>query len=126
MALSMEEQRILAGIEQELERSEPALAAYLSAFGRPGRAGRAALCSSRPRASRPPPLLRSARGRLHSPRVLVLASLAALILLTVIPVLVYTLVSLHAVPNGHPAGRSAVPAQQYRAPLPHPVTNVPR
>jgi Protein of unknown function (DUF3040) len=123
MALSMEEQRILAGIEQELERSEPTLAAYLSAFGRPGRA---ALCSSRPRASRPPLLLRSARGRSHSPRVLVLASLAALILLTVIPVLVYALVSLHAVPKGHPAGRSAVPAQQHHAPLPHPMTNVPR
>jgi hypothetical protein len=109
MALSMEEQRILAGIEQELERSEPTLAAYLSAFGRPGRAA----------------VLRSSRARLHSPRVLVLASLAALILLTVIPVLVYALVSLHAVPKGHPAGRSAVPAQHH-APLPHPMANVPR
>jgi len=39
MALSMEEQRILAEIEDELSRSEPVLAACLSMFSRPGRMG---------------------------------------------------------------------------------------
>ncbi len=35
MALSMEEERILAEIEQELERSEPVLAACLTMFSAP-------------------------------------------------------------------------------------------
>jgi Protein of unknown function (DUF3040) len=121
MALSMEERRILAEIEQELERSEPALAAFLAAFGRPGRAAL--------RFSRPPPVLRSARARLRSPRVLVVASLAALVLLTVIPVVVYTLVSLHVSlrpgSRGQPAGHSAVSARHHSV-LPHPITSVPR
>jgi DUF3040 family protein len=98
MALSMEEQRILAEIEQELARSEPALAARLAAFGRPGRAA----------------LLRSAR----SPRVLVVASLVALVLLTVLPVVVYALVSLRGLPRTVPARHPAVSAQH--------LTSVPR
>ena len=53
MALSMEEQRILAEIEDELSRSEPVLAACLSMFSRPGRMG----------------LLRASHARRHSPRV---------------------------------------------------------
>jgi len=125
MALSMEERRILAEIEQELERSEPALAAFLAAFGRPGRA---ALRLSRPGAPRP--LLRSSRARLRSPRVLVVASLAALVLLTVVPVVVYTLVSLHVSlrpgSRGQPAGHSAVSARHHSV-LPHPIIrSVPR
>ena len=56
MALSMEEQRILAEIEQRLAKSEPALAARLASFGRPG----------------PVNVLRS-------PRVRVLASCVALV-----------------------------------------------
>jgi Protein of unknown function (DUF3040) len=103
MALSMEEQRILAEIEHELERSEPALAAYLSAFGRAGRASRG----------------------LRSPRVLVVASLVALVLLTVIPVVVFALVSLHPVRKGHHAGHSAVAALHHAVP-PHPVMSAPR
>ena len=98
MALSMEEQRILAEIEQELARSEPALAARLAAFGRPGRAA----------------LLRSAR----SPRVLVVASLVALVLLTVLPVVVYALVSLRGLPRTVQARHPAVSAQH--------LTSVPR
>ncbi len=109
MALSMEERRILAEIEQELERAEPALAAFLSAFGHPG----------------PAALLRSSRAKLRSPRVLVVASLAALVLLTVLPVMVYALVSLHGTPRGRPAGHSAVSAQ-HRGVLPHPIMSVPR
>ena len=106
MALSMEEQRILAEIENELARSEPALAAYLSAFGRAG-------------------MLRPPQPRLHSPRVLVVASLAAIVLLTVIPVVVYALVSLHAVPKGRSAGHPTVSAQHHAVP-PHPVMSAPR
>jgi Protein of unknown function (DUF3040) len=98
MALSMEEQRILAEIEQELARAEPALAARLAAFGRPRRAA----------------LLRSAR----SPRVLVVASLVALVLLTVLPVVVYALVSLRGLPRTAPARHPAVSAQH--------LTSVPR
>jgi hypothetical protein len=98
MALSMEEQRILAEIEQALARSEPALAARLAAFGHPGRAA----------------LLRSAR----SPRALVVASLVALVLLTVLPVIVYALVPLRGLPRTVPARHPAVSAQH--------LTSVPR
>ena len=111
MALSMEEQRILARIEHELARSEPALAAHLSSFGRSGRG--ALLQSSR------------ARARLHSPRLLVVASLVALVLLTVIPVVVYALVSLRAGPKGHQEGHSTVSVQHKAAPS-HPIMSAPR
>ncbi len=109
MALSMEEQRILAQIEQELARSEPALAAHLSSFGRPGRSV----------------LLQSSRARLRSPRLLVVASLVAVVMLTVIPVAVYALVSLRAGPRGHQEGHSAVSVQQHQAPS-HPIMKAPR
>jgi hypothetical protein len=105
MALSMEEQRILAEIENELARSEPALAARLAAFGRPGRAA----------------LLRSWR----SPRTLVVASLAALLLLTVVPVVVYAFVSLRGQSQAVPAGHPAVFAQHQAVP-PHPIMSAPR
>jgi Protein of unknown function (DUF3040) len=165
MALSMEEQRILAEIENELARSEPALAAYLSAFGQAGRA--VTLRSPRARAwgrapsrggrrvgagaewgrarsagagktawgrARSAGAGKTAWGRarsagagktLRSPRVLVIASLAALVLLTIIPVLVYALVSLHPLPRGRSAGRPAVSAQHHAMP-PHPVMSAPR
>jgi hypothetical protein len=93
MALSMEEQRILAEIEQELERSEPVLAACLTMFSRPGRAG----------------LLRVPAARRRSPRVLGVASVAALIVLTVLPVVIYALVALRGAPSGRPAGRPLAP-----------------
>ena len=105
MALSMEEQRILAEIEQQLARSEPALAARLAAFGRPGRAA----------------LL----GWWRSPRTLVVASLAALLLLTVVPVVVYALVSLRGQPRDVPAGHPAVSAQHQAVP-PQPIMSAPR
>ena len=108
MALSIEEQRILARIEHELARSEPALAAHLSSFGRSGRGA----------------LLQSSRARLHSPRLLVMASLVALVLLTVIPVVVYALVSLRIGPKGHQTGHSTVSVQHNEAP-PHPIMSAP-
>lgn len=109
MALSMEEERILAEIEQELERSEPVLAACLTMFSRPGRAG----------------LLRAPSPRRRSPRVLAVASVAALILLTVLPVVIYALVALPAAPRDHPAGRPTASSAPH-AVLQHPVMSAPR
>jgi Protein of unknown function (DUF3040) len=108
MALSMEEERILAEIEQELERSEPVLAACLTMFSRPGRAG----------------LLRAPSPRRRSPRVLAVASVAALILLTVLPVVIYALVALPAAPRDHPAGRPT--ASSAPRAVQHPVMSAPR
>jgi len=109
MALSMEEERILAEIEQELERSEPVLAACLTMFSRPGRAGQ----------------LRVPSPRRHSPRVLSVASVAALILLTVLPVVIYALVALPAAPRDRPAGRPTASSAPH-AVLQHPVMSAPR
>jgi len=103
MALSMEEQRILAEIEQELERSEPVLAACLTMFSRPGRMG----------------LLRASHARRRSPRVLAAASVIALFLLTVVPVLIYAIVALH-ITQGQPA------VQPSASSAPHTATSVPR
>ena len=88
MALSMEEQRILAEIEQELERSEPVLAACLTMFSRPGRAG----------------LLRVPGPRRRSSRVLTVASVVAVVMITVLPVVIYALVALRAAPLAVAAG----------------------
>jgi Protein of unknown function (DUF3040) len=76
MALSMEEQRILAQIEQELSRADPGLASKLSTFTEPA----------------PVAALRSARVR-------VMASLAALLMLAVTSVVVYTFLSLRGSPQ---------------------------
>jgi hypothetical protein len=108
MALSMEEERILAEIEQELERSEPVLAACLTMFSRPGRAG----------------LLRVPGARRRSPRLLAVASVAALILLTVLPVVIYALVALRSAPQDHPAGRPAASSAPHA--VLHPVMSAPR
>jgi hypothetical protein len=120
MALSMEEQRILAEIENEFARSEPALAAYLSAFGRAG--------MLRPPQKREWGRARSAGAgrKLGSPRMLLMASLAALVLLTVVPVVVYALVSLHPVPRGRSAGHPTVSAQHHAVPPAHPVMSATR
>ena len=82
MALSMEEQRILADIEQRLARAEPALAARLAAFGHPAEGGG----------------LRSARARC-------VASFALLIVVAVVSVVVYALIPLRA-PDRGGTGRS--------------------
>jgi hypothetical protein len=82
MALSMEEQRILAEIEQHLAKAEPALAARLRAFGRPGLAG-----------------------RLRSPRLRFLASFTLLMTVTVVTVVVYVMLPLRALPDRGGSGR---------------------
>ena len=108
MALSMEEQRILAEIEQELERSEPVLAACLTMFSRPGRAG----------------LLRVPGTQHRRPWVLTAASVAAVIMLTVLPVVIYAMVALRA-PQGQPAGHPAASSAPHAAQQ-HPVMSPPR
>jgi DUF3040 family protein len=85
MALSMDEQRILAEIEQHLARAEPALAARLAAFGHPVE-GRT---------------LRSTRARLT-------ASFALLVIVAVVSVVVYALIPLRT-PERAGTGR-ATPA----------------
>jgi hypothetical protein len=105
----MEEQRILAEIEQEFARSEPVLAARLATFGKAGRAV----------------LRRSARADRRSARILVVASLSAAVLLTVLPVVIYTLVALRGAAVGRPPERATVPAHQHAVP-PHPVMSAPR
>jgi DUF3040 family protein len=92
MALSMDEQRILAGIEERLTRSEPGLAARMSAFGDQEGSG----------------LPRSLRARQ-------VASVAALVVLVVTSVVVYTVLSVRGAPQrgntsgGLPGHPSAAP-----------------
>jgi len=69
MSLSMDEQRMLAEIERRLSAEDPRLAAKLSAFRRPGPAGR----------------LRSPRGR-------IIGSLFTVALVAVISMMVYAMV----------------------------------
>jgi len=100
MALSMEEQRILAQIEQELSRAEPGLAARLSSFTEPGLAARLSSFAD------PAPV-----AALRSARVRVVASLAALLMLAVTSVVVYTFLSLRGSPQrGESARPTAAPA----------------
>jgi DUF3040 family protein len=81
MALSMEEQRILAEIEQHLARAEPALAARLAAFGHPG-------------AGTP---LRSSRAR-------IVASFVVLMVIAAVSFIMYAL-PLHVLPDRGGTGR---------------------
>ena len=89
MALSMEEQRILAEIEQRLAKSEPALAARLASFGNPG------------------PL-----NVLRSPRVRVLASCVALVVVTVVSLIAYAMLPLRALPDRASGGRATPASRQ--------------
>ena len=89
MALSMEEQRILAEIEHRLAKSEPALAARLASFSPPG----------------PVNVLRS-------PRVRVLASCVALVVVTVVSLIAYALLPLRALPNRGGGGRTTPASSQ--------------
>jgi hypothetical protein len=83
VALSMDEEHILAEIEQRLAKSEPALAARLASFGRPG-----------------------LRTLLRSPRLRMLAWCAVLVAITVVSLAVYALLPLRAMPARGAGGRS--------------------
>jgi len=88
MALSMDEQRMLAEIERRLAAEDPGLASRLSSFRRPG----------------PLSVLRSTRGRI------IIGSLCTVALVAVVSLLVYAMVPF----RGHMArpgtGTQATPA----------------
>lgn len=88
MALPMDEERILAEIEQELSRAEPLLAARLSTFRRPSMAA----------------VLRSPRARL-------VVTLAVAVTLAVVSMVVYALVSLRGTPQRGITGPTTAPGQ---------------
>jgi hypothetical protein len=86
MALSMDEQRVLAEIERRLAAEEPALAACLTAFRRPT-PGPAAV--------------------LRSPRARILGSLFTVLLVATISLMVYAMIPFRAHGARVPPGRSA-------------------
>jgi hypothetical protein len=93
MALSMDEQRILAQIEQHLASGDPDLAARLSSFGKTG-----------------------AEHVLRMPRARVAGSAAALVAVAIVSLIVYALIPFRALPDrgatgGHPA-RAVMTAQR--------------
>jgi hypothetical protein len=93
MALSMEEQRILAEIERQLAGEDPALAVRLSRFGRPGLAA----------------ALKTPRGR-------VLASFLVVGVVALLSLMVYSLMPLRVAPDGGAGSRStAAPSQPAQA-----------
>jgi hypothetical protein len=94
MALSMEERRILAQIEERLASADPELAARLSAFGR----GRATWASRKLRRAR---TLRTARLLSGSgSRVRVAGSVIVLAVVTLVSLVVYALVPFRDAPGG--------------------------
>jgi Protein of unknown function (DUF3040) len=99
MALSMEEQRILAEIERQLAGEDPALAVRLSRFGRPGLAA-----------------------GLNTPRGRVLASFLVVGVVALLSLMVYSLMPLRVAPDGGAGSRSTAaptqPAQAARASAP--------
>ena len=82
MALSMDEQRMLAEIERRLAAEDPGLATRLSSFKRPG----------------PAAGFRTTRGK-------IIGSLCTLVLLAVIGLTVYAMVPLRAPTSKTPVGR---------------------
>lgn len=82
MALSMDEQRMLAEIERRLAAADPGLATRLSSFRRPG----------------PAATFRTTRGR-------IIGSICTVVLLAVIGLTVYALVPFRAQSSKAPADR---------------------
>ncbi len=76
MALSMDEQRILAQIEQHLASGDPDLAARLSSFGKTG-----------------------AEHVLRLPRARVASSAAALVAVAIVSLIVYALIPIGRLPD---------------------------
>ena len=89
MALSMEEQRILAEIERQLAEDDPSLAVRLATFRRPGLTAR----------------LRTPRGR-------VLASLFVVAAVALLSLMLYSLMPIRVLPHrGAGGGSTAAPTQ---------------
>ncbi len=89
MALSMDEQRVLAEIERRLAAEEPGLAACLTNFRRPGPAA-----------------------VLRSPRARIIGSLFTVLLVATISLMVYAMIPFRAHGGRLPAGRpGTVPSQ---------------
>jgi cytoskeletal protein RodZ len=94
MALSMDEQRMLAEIERRLSAEDPRLAARLSSFKRPG----------------PALTLRTPRGRL-------IGSLCALALVAVVSMMVYAMVPFRAHgPKTTSSPQASTSASRFAAP----------
>lgn len=98
MALSMEEQRILAEIEQNFARSEPVLATRLARLEHPRQ---------------------TLTGLLQSPRGRLVASLAALAVLVLVSMVVYLFITLRGIPRGVTTRPSASPRHPATATLGH-------
>jgi hypothetical protein len=84
MALSMDEQRMLAEIERRLTAEDPGLATRLSSFRRPG----------------PSAALRTTRGK-------VVGSICTVVLLAVIALTVYAMIPFRGQGTKTPAGRQS-------------------
>jgi Protein of unknown function (DUF3040) len=94
MALSMDEQRMLAEIERRLAAEDPGLATRLSSFRRPG----------------PAAGLRSTRGK-------IIGSLCTIVLLAVIGLTVYAMMPFRAQGSRTPASRQSTSSQPAVSPL---------
>ena len=94
MALSMDEQRMLAEIERRLAAEDPGLATRLSSFRRPG----------------PAAGLRSTRGK-------IIGSLCTIVLLAVIGLTVYAMMPFRAHGSRTPAPRQATTSPAVVGPL---------
>jgi len=94
MALSMDEQRMLAEIERRLAAEDPGLATKLSSFRRP----------------RPAAGLRTTRGK-------IISSLCTVVLLAIIGVTVYAMIAVRAHTGKTPVGGQTATSQSASAPV---------
>jgi hypothetical protein len=94
MALSMDEQRMLAEIERRLAAEDPGLATKLSSFRRP----------------RPAAGLRTTRGK-------IIGSLCTVVLLAVIGVTVYAMIAVRAHTQKTPISGASASSQSSSAPV---------
>ena len=89
MALSMDEQRVLAEIERRLAAEEPRLASCMTSFRRPGPAA-----------------------ALRSPRARIIGSLFTVLLVAMISLMVYAMIPFRAHSTRTPAGQpGTIPSQ---------------
>ncbi len=94
MALSMDEQRMLAEIERRLTADDPSLASRLSSFRRPGRAA----------------ALRTTRGK-------IVGSICTVVLLAVIGLTVYAMIPFRAQGSKTAGGRQSSASPSVSAPV---------